>query len=126
MEAFAASYIFKLNAQCDVTYISPLHTLVPMTGPFTDPEMNFDTIVIEVDGRLTHVPHKLFASSSVFQDMFSMPQNPDVGAVPDGSDNAHPLVLEGIKYEDYRAFVRTANAIEWVLSLVTIAQPIIS
>jgi hypothetical protein len=77
-----------------------------------DDYMCFDVIVIEVEGRITRVPRRLFAESTVFRDMLALPQAR--GAIVDGSDDKHPLKLEGIKYNAFKAFVRVAMANECV------------
>jgi hypothetical protein len=93
-------------------------------------EIYFDTLIVQVrksifallpsalkflaqvEGRLSKVPRAVFARSSVFQDMFTLPQNK--GTVTDGSDNEHPLVLEGVKLVAFKPFVRVAIASEYV------------
>lgn len=77
-----------------------------------DDDMCFDVIVIEVEGRIARVPRRLFAGSSVFQDMLALPQAR--GTIVDGSDDKHPLKLQGIKYGAFKAFVRVAMTIECV------------
>jgi hypothetical protein len=97
-----------------------------MTSPSSeDGELDFDLIVLEVghpspadrgtplkgtqiEGKRTRVPRAIFKGSAVFGDMFSLPQA--VGAPVDGSDEGHPLKIEGVSRADFRHFVKAANA----------------
>jgi hypothetical protein len=83
-----------------------------MPNAVVDPEMCFDVMSVEVEGRITRIPRKLFAGSAIFKDMFDLPQAADV--VVDGTDNEHPLKLEGLNYNDYKVFVRVAVVTECV------------
>jgi hypothetical protein len=83
-----------------------------MSNVIPDPELCFDVIVVQVEDHITRVPRRLFAKSPVFQDMLSLPQA--TSAIPEGMDDQHPLKLEGVKYNDYKLFVRTAFIVECV------------
>jgi hypothetical protein len=50
------------------------------------------------------VHRMIFDDSSVFQDMFSIPQPP--GAPVDGSSMERPLRLEGVHRNDFRNFMQ--------------------
>jgi hypothetical protein len=56
------------------------------------------------------VVRQVFDKSPVFQHMFSLPR--EQGTAADGSDDAHPLKIEGVKMDDFRLFVRVAAASE--------------
>jgi hypothetical protein len=61
--------------------------------------------LIKVENRLFKVPARNFITESeVFETMFKLPQNPDVGA--DGLSNNQPLRLDGIKMDDFRQLLR--------------------
>jgi len=60
-------------------------------------------ITFQVDGCLFRVPRKPFETESVvFQDMFSLPSD---GQEQDGTSDARPLYLDGVKKEDFRLFL---------------------
>jgi hypothetical protein len=77
-----------------------------MTTPIIDSDMCFDPVVIEVDGRISRVPRKIFSGSPVFTTMFSLPSSPS--AIMEGMDDNHPLRLDGVRYGDYQLFVKSA------------------
>ncbi|KAH8119317.1 hypothetical protein DFH11DRAFT_1501444 [Phellopilus nigrolimitatus] len=69
-----------------------------------DEEFFFSLITFEVEGHLFRVPRKPFEDEShVFRDMFSLPSK---GEAFEGSGEALPLRLEGIKSEDFRNFLK--------------------
>lgn len=57
----------------------------------------------QMEGQLSKVARALFVQSSVFQDMFTLPQNKSI--VTDGSDNEHSLILEGVMLAAFKPFV---------------------
>jgi hypothetical protein len=57
-----------------------------------------------VEDVLFRVPRGIFEQSEAFQDMFRIPA-PD-NAVVEGSDDDHPLHLEGYLSEDFRQLLR--------------------
>jgi hypothetical protein len=62
----------------------------------------------QVEDRLFSIPRNVLLPSVVFQDMFSLPQPPDVR--PDGSDEDHPLRLETVSASEFRTFLRLVMA----------------
>jgi hypothetical protein len=60
--------------------------------------------LLQVEGVLFRVPRGIFEQSEAFQDMFRVPPPGDVAV--DGSDNDHPLHLEGYLADDFRQLLR--------------------
>jgi hypothetical protein len=58
----------------------------------------------QVESVLFRVPRVLFEQSETFSDMFQIP--PPHVAVLDGSDDEHPLVLEGYLAHEFRALLQ--------------------
>jgi hypothetical protein len=73
-------------------------------------KMYLETIVVKIEESMLPVPRGIFTQSPVFQDMWTLPQNPQYA--PDGSDKEHPLRLEGLKLSDFNLFVCVAIASE--------------
>jgi hypothetical protein len=53
-----------------------------------------------------------FSGSPIFDEMFTLPQS----GTPDGTDNEHPLKLEGVTAEEFRPFARAASS-QYVLAV---------
>jgi len=67
---------------------------------------------IRVENRIFRVPrelHELY--SDVFKDMFSLPQSDN--DLPDGERDNKPLVLEGIRKDDFRAFLTVLSSLHY-------------
>jgi hypothetical protein len=62
--------------------------------------------VPEVEDTVFKVPRCVFDDSPVFSDMFSVPQRATPGTPVDGSDQSHPVKLEGVKLADFRSFLK--------------------
>lgn len=58
----------------------------------------------QVEGYLFKIPRFVLQESEIFQVMFSVPPPEDV--VVDGSDDDHPLRLDGYLAQDFRQFLR--------------------
>lgn len=73
--------------------------------PSKDPHFYFTDVVFLVEGVLFKVHrHNFENDSEVFQTMFSLPIAQ--GSVPDGTNDDHPLVLHGIKKDDFVQLLR--------------------
>jgi hypothetical protein len=57
-----------------------------------------------VENKLFRVPKAIFEQSEAFQDMFSVPQAENEAV--EGSDDEHPLVLEGYLAHDFKQLLR--------------------
>ncbi|TDL18867.1 hypothetical protein BD410DRAFT_792853 [Rickenella mellea] len=72
----------------------------------TDPIYYFSLLVFLVKGRLFKVPRIFFETqSAIFKNMFMLPngvENHD----PEGSSDANPIHLEGVKRKDFAAFLK--------------------
>ncbi|KLO04673.1 hypothetical protein SCHPADRAFT_1003234 [Schizopora paradoxa] len=67
---------------------------------------------IQVENRIFRVPKELLeTSSSVFKDMFGLPVRKN--EAPDGERDSAPLTLEGIKKEDFRAFLSVLSSLHY-------------
>jgi hypothetical protein len=62
----------------------------------------------KVENELHKLPRSMFADSEVFRAMFSLPPGP--GVVEEGSDDAHPLLLDSITLNEFRSFAKAAGA----------------
>ncbi|TDL18238.1 hypothetical protein BD410DRAFT_806764 [Rickenella mellea] len=71
--------------------------LAPRDGQFF-----LEMLVLKVEGCLFNVPRIYFEQSWIFQDMFSLPLGQKVG---EGSSTKRPLVLDGVKADDFRPFL---------------------
>jgi hypothetical protein len=58
----------------------------------------------KVEGVLFKIPRFVLQDSELFQDMFSVPPPPD--AVVDGSDDDHPVRLDGYLADDFEQLLR--------------------
>jgi hypothetical protein len=58
----------------------------------------------QVENVLFRVPRAIFRQSKIFQDMFSVP--PGNGVIVDGSDDEHPLRLDGYTADDFRQLLK--------------------
>jgi hypothetical protein len=58
----------------------------------------------KVENTLFRVPKTIFDGSSIFEQMFTLPQSGET----DGSSNEHPLKLEGISPSEFRIFVKAS------------------
>jgi hypothetical protein len=58
-----------------------------------------------VEDTLFRVPRVILEQSEVFQDMLSMPQAAD-GSPVEGSDDDHPLHLQGYLASDFEQLLR--------------------
>jgi hypothetical protein len=61
---------------------------------------------IQVEDQLFKIHRAAFNGSPVFEQMFSLPQ---IG-VSDGSNKEHPLILNGLTVDGFRAFARAASS----------------
>ncbi|GBE86157.1 hypothetical protein SCP_0900340 [Sparassis crispa] len=78
---------------------------VNVLQPVRDAEFYFEYIVFLVEGTLFKVTRRnLESDSEVFRDMFAMPVSGN--ATADGSDDEHPLRLEGVAKEDFAQLLR--------------------
>jgi hypothetical protein len=93
-----------------------------MDVPSVDSEFNCKLVVLQVSSAVPYIAiwcadpktqvedtifpviRSIFNESPVFKDMFSVPQPAD--APEEGSSEAHPLKLEGVRKEDFRNFLR--------------------
>ncbi|KAH8117107.1 hypothetical protein DFH11DRAFT_1152839 [Phellopilus nigrolimitatus] len=70
-----------------------------------DKSYYFSLLVFKVEDCLFRVPQQGFESQSeVFKTMFTLPSGEDTEQ--DGCSDDRPLVLEGIKADDFRAFLK--------------------
>ncbi|KDQ50884.1 hypothetical protein JAAARDRAFT_62915 [Jaapia argillacea MUCL 33604] len=68
-------------------------------------EFFFENIIVQVERQLFQIPRRYFESDSeIFRDMFSVPV--PKGGSPDGSSIDHPLLLEGVKANDFCQLLR--------------------
>jgi hypothetical protein len=67
-------------------------------------EMSYVTEYAQVEGVLFKIPRFVLQDSELFQNMFAVPPPP--GAVVDGSDDEHPLRLDGYLADDLRQLLR--------------------
>ncbi len=44
--------------------------------------------------------------SEIFRDMFAFPQESKEGSPPEGTSDASPIILEGVKVDEFRALLR--------------------
>ncbi|KAK0241225.1 hypothetical protein EDD85DRAFT_901611 [Armillaria nabsnona] len=108
-------------------YWEPITILVSLLLHIVQSRCEADPLFIQVEDQLFKVTRRMFEESSeVFSTMFSLPQR---GSSPvDGSDDEHPLVLQGIKSTDFENllkaimfifFIRTApkSENEWLSAL---------
>jgi hypothetical protein len=58
----------------------------------------------QIENVLFRVPRILFEQSETFSDMFQIP--PPQGTTVEGSDDDHPLVLEGYLVHEFRALLQ--------------------
>jgi len=69
-------------------------------------------LIIRVENRIFRAPRELFEQYSVvFKDMFSLPSLD--GELQDGERDGKPLVLEGIKKDDFRAFLTVLSCLHY-------------
>jgi hypothetical protein len=61
---------------------------------------------------LFKIPRAAFSGSPIFDEMFTLPQS----GTPDGTDNEHPLKLEGVTVKEFRPFARAASS-QYVLTV---------
>ena len=62
-------------------------------------------ILLQMEGTLFKLPRYLFEESSdIFRDMFSLPV-PE-GTSYDGCSDEQPLILEGVRKEDFRCLLK--------------------
>ncbi|KLO04619.1 hypothetical protein SCHPADRAFT_809294, partial [Schizopora paradoxa] len=65
-----------------------------------------------VENRIFRVPRELLETySNVYKDMFNLPISSD--EPPDGERDGAPLILEGIKKEDFRAFLSVLSSLHY-------------
>ncbi|KAI0676490.1 hypothetical protein C8Q78DRAFT_962763 [Trametes maxima] len=83
--------------------------MLPTTRPMSpeetarDEHLYSDHIVFQVENRLFKVPKRKFVDNSeVFKDMFEIPSDP---ASAEGQTDERPLMLEGIKKDEFRALL---------------------
>jgi hypothetical protein len=58
----------------------------------------------QVEGVFFKIPRFVLQDSELFQNMFAVPPPPD--AIVDGSDDEHPLRLDGYLADDFRQLLR--------------------
>ncbi|KAK0486319.1 hypothetical protein IW261DRAFT_791366 [Armillaria novae-zelandiae] len=77
----------------------------PLKAYIQNKHFYWEPITILVEDQLFKVTRRMFEESSeVFSTMFSLPQG---GSSPvDGSDDEHPLVLQGIKSVDFESLLK--------------------
>jgi hypothetical protein len=61
-------------------------------------------MIHQVEDTLFCVPRVILEQSEAFQDMFNLPQAE--GNVMEGSDDEHPLILEGYLAQDFKQLLR--------------------
>ncbi|EAU89731.2 hypothetical protein CC1G_07456 [Coprinopsis cinerea okayama7 len=70
-------------------------------------EFYWDAVIIRVEDGLFCVPrYGLVNASAVFSDMLSLPSGQDGPAPVEGTDPAHPIVLEGYKKDEFKCLLR--------------------
>ncbi|EMD34251.1 hypothetical protein CERSUDRAFT_158602 [Gelatoporia subvermispora B] len=86
--------------------MDPSHDATKVIGtPSKHPNFYFTDVVFLVEGVLFKVHRRNFENDSeVFQTMFSLPIAE--GEIADGSSDEHPLVLRGIKQDDFVQLLR--------------------
>jgi hypothetical protein len=62
------------------------------------------SLIVQIENVLFRVPKALFEQSETFSDMFRLPSPRKV--IVDGSDDEHPLYLEGYLASDLRQLLR--------------------
>ncbi len=86
-------------------YWEPITILVSLLLHIVQSRREADLLFTQVEDQLFKVTRRMFEESSeVFSTMFSLPQG---GSSPvDGSDDEHPLVLQGIKSTDFENLLK--------------------
>ncbi|CAA7260395.1 unnamed protein product [Cyclocybe aegerita] len=73
--------------------------------PVRDEDFYIQNVVILVEDVLFKVPKSyLVSESTVFETMFSLPQNQD--EMVEGETDHHPIKLEGVKHDDFKHLLR--------------------
>jgi len=93
----------------------PLQGRPPLASKAVHDDLYYlDTVVFQVEGRLFKVPKHYFAhKSDIFKTTFTLPQN-QTGESQEGSSDATPFKLEGIRAVDFRRLLKVMYPLEIV------------
>ncbi|KAF4620933.1 hypothetical protein D9613_001094 [Agrocybe pediades] len=81
--------------------------LFQLNVPQRDDVFYVDTITFKVENTLFRVPRCGFeAPGCFFTTMFTLPGPGEQGVQIEGSDDAHPILLEGIQQSHFKAFLK--------------------
>ncbi|KAJ3500253.1 hypothetical protein NLJ89_g9880 [Agrocybe chaxingu] len=106
------------NAECAIpTTSSPVYT--------TSPLFYFTNVTFRVGNTIFRVPrHGFEVPGTVFETMFSLPPSADDAGVAEGSNDEHPIVLDGVEESLFTGFlgalypcVKSMDYDDWVGAL---------